>query len=50
MLLKLFCETLLLVPLLTYVITPLMKTLFSNWLYKGMDVKEEDKETLDIGS
>lgn len=50
MLLRLFCETLLLVPLLTYVVTPVMKTLFSGWLYKGMGVKEEEKETVDIGS
>ncbi|UZO79458.1 hypothetical protein NBT05_10855 [Aquimarina sp. ERC-38] len=50
MLLKLFIETIILVPMLTYVVTPLMKTLFSDWLYKGMDVKEEDRETVDIGS
>ena len=41
MLFKLFCETILLVPLLTYVVTPLMKTLFSDWLYKGMDIKKK---------
>ena len=47
---KLFLETIILVPLLTYAVTPLMKTLFSEWLYRGMNVKEENRETVDIGS
>ena len=47
--LKLFVETIILVPLLAYVITPLMDSLFSEWLY---DEKDTDKEhqSVNIGS
>ena len=48
--LKLLVESLVLVPLLTYVVTPVMMTLFSDWLYAGMDVPEEERETIDVGS
>ena len=48
--LKLFVETVIIVPLLHYAVTPLMKTLFSDWLYAGMDVPEEDRETVEIGA
>ena len=48
--LKLFCETIIIVPLLHYVVTPLMKTLFSDWLYAGMAVPEEERETVEIGT
>ena len=40
--LKLVIETSILVPLLNYVITPLMDDIFHDWLYA--DVPEEDSE------
>ncbi len=47
--LKLFLETLILVPLLNYVITPLVDSLFSNWLYRGID-KDAQRQSVNIGS
>ena len=38
--LKLLMETAVVVPLLNYVITPLMDDLFADWLYKGIDADE----------
>ncbi|WP_168037251.1 hypothetical protein [Neolewinella antarctica] len=46
---KLICTTAILVPLLNYVITPLMDSLFSEWLYKGID-EEEQHKSINIGS
>ncbi|CAH1002026.1 hypothetical protein LEM8419_02941 [Neolewinella maritima] len=46
---KLICETAILVPLLNYVITPLVDSLFSEWLYKGIDA-EQQKKSVDIGA
>ena len=46
---KLICETAILVPLLNYVISPLMDSLFSEWLYKGVD-EEQQHKPVDIGS
>ncbi len=46
--LKLLCETAILVPLLNYVITPLMDSLFSRWLYAGVD-KEQQEKSINIG-
>lgn len=40
---KLICETAVLVPLLNYVITPVMDSLFSSWLYKGIDEDQRGK-------
>ena len=37
---KLFCETLILVPLLNFVITPLMDSAFHGWLYRGVEGAE----------
>lgn len=48
--LKLLVETIIIVPLLSFAVTPLMKTLFSDWLYAGMDVPEEERQTVEIGS
>jgi len=45
---KLLVETIILVPLLTYAIVPIMKSLFSDWLYAGLDVPEEERETMEI--
>ncbi|MCP9237597.1 hypothetical protein [Lewinella sp. JB7] len=38
---KLILETAILVPLLNYVITPFMDSLFSEWLYKGLDTDKK---------
>lgn len=46
---KLICETAILVPLLNYVITPMMDSLFSEWLYKGIDGDKQD-QSVDIGA
>lgn len=46
---KLLLETAVLVPLLNYVITPLMDSLFSGWLYAGID-KEQQRQSIDIGA
>ena len=46
---KLICTTAILVPLLNYLITPLMDSLFSEWLYKGISEDEQHK-SVDIGS
>lgn len=43
---KLLLETAVLVPLLNYVITPMMDDLFSDWLYRGIDT---DRESANIG-
>ena len=40
---KLLLETAILVPLLNYVITPFMDSVFSDWLYKDVDDKQRDK-------
>ena len=48
LILKLFLETLLLVPLLNYVIAPLADSLFSEWLYKGIDEEQQNK-SINIG-
>lgn len=48
--LKLLIETAILVPLLNYVITPLMDDLFSDWLYAGIDVSEGERQSSNIGS
>jgi len=42
LLLKLFLQTLILVPLLTYVLTPLMDDLLSDWLYAGLSEDDTD--------
>lgn len=47
--LKLLIETIILVPTIAYVITPLMDSLFSEWLYKGID-REQQRKSVDIGS
>ena len=44
---KLLMETAILVPLLNDVITPTMDSLFSDWLYAGVD---GDRESADLGS
>ena len=44
---KLLMETAILVPLLNYVITPAMDSLFSDWLYADVDGEHESS---DIGS
>ncbi len=46
---KLLCETAILVPLLNYVITPVMDSLFSEWLYKGID-QDAQQQSIDIGA
>lgn len=33
--LKLFCETVIVVPLLHYIVTPLMEQWFSDWIHDG---------------
>lgn len=45
---KLLLETAILVPLLNYAITPLMDSLFSEWLYKGID-DDAQKQSVNIG-
>lgn len=35
--LKLFCETIIVVPLLHYVVTPLMERTFSDWIHDDED-------------
>ncbi len=44
---KLLITTGILVPLLNYVITPLFDSLFSDWLYKGID---GERDSTDIGA
>ena len=46
--LKLLMETAVVVPLLNYVITPLVDDLFASWLYAGIDT--DDRESIDVGS
>ena len=46
---KLICETAILVPLLNYVITPMMDSLFSQWLYKGVN-EDKQHQSVNIGS
>lgn len=46
---KLFIESLILVPLLAYVITPFIDSLFSEWLYKGID-EDAKRQSINIGS
>lgn len=41
--LKLIIEASILVPLLKFVIVPLMDGLFSDWLYRGVDEGQRDK-------
>ena len=45
--LKLLMETAVVVPLLNYVITPLVDDLFADWLYAGVDTDE--RESIDVG-
>ena len=45
---KLVLETAVIVPLLNYVIAPLMDSLFSEWLYAGVD-EEQQRKKIDIG-
>ena len=40
---KLILETAILVPLLNYVIAPVMDGLFSEWLYRGVDEEQQHK-------
>ena len=47
--LKLLVETVILVPIINYVITPLMDSVFSEWLYAGVDEQQQHK-SIDIGS
>lgn len=47
--LKLIIETAILVPLLNYVITPLMDDLFSGWLYEGIDEEQREHKGVNIG-
>ena len=47
--LKLLMETAILVPLLNYVITPLMDSLFSEWLYEGID-GDAQRQSVDVGA
>ena len=47
--LKLILETAILVPLLNYVITPMMDSLFSEWLYAGID-EDKQQQSVNIGS
>ncbi len=44
---KLLMETAILVPLLNYVITPAMDSLFSDWLYADVD---GDRKSSSVGS
>ena len=46
---KLLIETAILVPLLNYVITPFVDSLFSEWLYEGID-EDAQKQSVDLGS
>ena len=46
--LKMLIESVVLVPLLAYVITPFMDTVFSEWLYKGID-PEQQRKSINIG-
>ena len=46
---KLFIESIILVPLLAYVITPFIDSLFSEWLYKGID-EDAQRQSVNIGS
>ena len=46
---KLILETAILVPLLNYVITPMMDSLFSEWLYEGVD-EDAQHQSVNIGS
>ena len=41
--LKLVIETLVIVPLMHYVITPAVDVVFSAWLYKGIDEEQRGK-------
>ena len=41
--LMLFVETLFLIPLLNYAITPFMDSLFAKWLYEGIDEEQQNK-------
>ncbi|OAV46028.1 hypothetical protein [Lewinella sp. 4G2] len=47
--LKLAVETLILVPLLAYVVTPMMDSIFSEWLYAGKDTPKQH-QSVDLGS
>ena len=49
LILKLFLETLFLVPLLNYVITPLVDSIFSEWLYAGID-EDKQKQGINLGN
>ncbi|WP_116124637.1 hypothetical protein [Lewinella sp. IMCC34183] len=46
---KLFLETLFLVPLLNYVITPVVDSLFSEWLYAGVD-EDQQNQGVNLGN
>ena len=41
--LKLIMETMIVIPLMHYVITPLMDNLFAEWLYEGVDDTRSSK-------
>lgn len=45
---KLVLETSIIVPLLNYVIAPLMDSVFSRWLYAGVD-KEQQRKKIELG-
>ena len=46
---KLVLETAVIVPLLNFVIAPFMDSLFSRWLYAGVD-EEQQRKKIDIGN
>ena len=45
---KIIMETLFIVPLMHYVITPVVDTVFSDWLYKGIDEGQRDKGAISL--
>ena len=46
--LKLIMETLIIVPFMHYVITPVVDEVFSDWLYKGIDEEQRDKGAVSL--
>ena len=47
--LKLFVETLIIVPLLSYVVTPKMDDWFSDWLYRGTGAERDERKSVNVG-
>ena len=46
--LKLILETLIIVPFMHYILTPIVDEVFSDWLYKGIDRDQRDKGAVSL--